>query len=158
MSESFLHNDEIVKLKLLALVPAGVLACISCFTIPVVAKTKSSVPPRLDRDYISALGAADQFLHAWQTGDHETGVLMLTDAAKAHISEAYLDELFASGGAQSRAYELVRGRKLEEGRYLFPVALFDTGATSAHKSGLPRYSEIVVVKAGRDDWAVDRLP
>lgn len=83
---------------------------------------------------------------------------MLTDAAKSHISETYLDELFALAGAESRAYELVRGKKLEGGRYLFPVALFDAAAASAHKSGLPRYSEIVVVKAARDDWAVDRIP
>ena len=32
-----------------------------------------------DRDYVSALSAANRFLQAWQTQDHEAGLLLLTD-------------------------------------------------------------------------------
>jgi len=32
-----------------------------------------------DPDYVFALGTANRFLHAWQTGDLETGMVLLSD-------------------------------------------------------------------------------
>src|SRR5512143_2802276 len=60
------------------------------------AKTASAT---VDPDYVSALATANRFLHAWQVQDHETGVLMLTDAAKQHLSEERLDAFFSAGDA-----------------------------------------------------------
>jgi len=78
---------------------------------------------------------------------------MLTDAAKEHISVDQLQEFFSPGA--EAAYEINRGKKLQDGRYVFPVALFEIADGQRVR---PRFSRMVVVRTGKDDWAVDRLP
>ncbi len=113
--------------------------------------------PSADPNYVFALAAANRFLRAWQTQDHETGLVMLTDAAKHHSSEDRLQTFFSSESAAQPAFEINRGKKLKAGRYSFPVVLFDV-ASAPRKSRYPRHSQIVVVKTGKDDWAIDKLP
>ena len=110
---------------------------------------------RSDRGYVSALAAGNRFLQAWQNQDHETGLLMLTDAAKEHSSEDRMEAFFSSGA--DAAYEIARGKRVKSGRYAFPVTLFPfhSGTT---KSDRPQKSEIVVVRTGKEEWAIDRLP
>jgi hypothetical protein len=123
------------------------------------AATKSRHSPALssspDRAYASALAAANRFLQAWQNQDHETGLLMLTDAAKHQSSEDRLEMFFSSGS--DSAYEIARGKKLKAGRYAFPITLFvfHSGTTWSDR---PQKSEIVVVRTGKDEWAIDKLP
>lgn len=109
----------------------------------------------LDPDYVSALATANHFLHAWQIQDHETGVLLLTDAAKQHTSEDHLDAFFSLGESSEESFEITRGKKLGDGRYRFPIALWQT---VPGKKPRPRFSEIVVVRTGKDEWAIDKLP
>jgi hypothetical protein len=108
-----------------------------------------------DRSYITALSAANRFLQAWQNQDRETGLLMLTDDAKQQISQDRLEAFFSSG--TDAAYEIVRGKKIKVDRYAFPVTLFPFHS-SAKTPDRPLKSEIVVVRAGKDEWAIDRLP
>jgi len=119
-----------------------------------IAKTRHS-PPSPDPGYASALAAANRFLQAWQNQDHETGLLMLTDIAKQKSSEDRLEAFFASG--HDAAYEIARGRKLKAGCYVFPVALF-TSLTDSASAARPQKSQIVVVRDGKDEWAIDKLP
>jgi len=121
------------------------------------AKTRPSpsISNRSDPGYISALAAANRFLQAWQNQDHETGLLMMTDAAKQHSSQERL-ELFFSSGSDS-AYEIARGRKLKAGCYAFPITLF-AFHSGTNESNRPQRSEIVVVRTGKDEWAIDKLP
>jgi hypothetical protein len=111
--------------------------------------------PARDDEYIFALAAANRFLQAWQTHDQETGVLLLTNAAKQHCSEDRLNSLFSSNS--QAAYEIGRGRKLRGTRYLFPVTIF---AHAHARSGSVRvhHSDLIITKMGRADWAVDKLP
>jgi hypothetical protein len=125
-------------------------------SLPVASRTDAARSDRVsDRGYISALAAANRFLQAWQNQDHETGLLMLTDTAKQHSSEERMETFFSSG--TNAAYEIARGKKVKDGHYAFPVSLFPShpGAT---KTDRPQKSEIVVVRAGKDEWAIDRLP
>ena len=108
-----------------------------------------------DRGYSSALAAANRFLQAWQNQDRETGLLMLTDAAKQASSQERTDSFFSSGN--DAAYEIARGRKLKIGRYAFPVTLF-TAHSDSSQPDRPQRSLIIVVHAGRDEWAIDKLP
>src|SRR5713226_7089281 len=110
---------------------------------------------RSDRGYIAALAAANRFLQAWQNQDHETGLLMLTDTAKHHTSEDRLQEFFSPGPATQQAFEISRGKKLKPGRYTFPVALFEI--REDQKWIRPRFSQIIVIRTGKDDWAIDKL-
>ena len=112
------------------------------------AKQRTSRATPLDRDYVSALGTANRFLQAWQGQDHEAGLLMLTDTAKKLSSEEKLEQLFSPG--TPAGFEIGRGRRLKDGRYSFPVTLFVRSR--------PRTSQIIVIKGGKDDWAVDRVP
>jgi hypothetical protein len=110
---------------------------------------KAAFHPR-DPAYRSALATANRFLRAWQVEDHETGIIMLTDSARRHTSPQLLQTFFSPGS--QAAYEIAHGKRLSSGAYVFPVALFGLG--SSHS----RYCKIIVTRAGKDEWAVDRLP
>jgi hypothetical protein len=123
-----------------------------------IAKTPHSASPATpvsDSGYASALAAANRFLQAWQNQDHETGLLMLTDIAKQNSTEDRMELFFSSG--RDAAYEIARGKKLKAGRYAFPVALF-ASYSDANKPCRPQRSEVVVVRGGKDEWAIDKLP
>ena len=148
-----------VNFRLSCLAPAVraiawlLLACL-VLCLPLPAKTKPSVSTA-DRDYVSALAAANQFLHAWQAQDHEAGLVMLSDAAKHQTSEERLQSFFAPPSGTQQAFEISRGRKLKPGRYSFPVVLLETApGRAAHR----RLSHIIVTRAGKEEWAVDKLP
>ena len=111
----------------------------------------------LDTDYVLALSAANHFLHAWQTNDQETGILMLTNRLKQKTSEDALSSFFSSASNRPQSFEIERGRRLAAGRYKFPVTLFHNPATANRRTS-PRTSGLIVVHAGKDDWAIDRLP
>lgn len=105
-----------------------------------------------DPSYSSALQAADRFLHAWQTQDHEAGIMMLSDRARQRVSPEQLQQFFSP--AASAGYEIAHGRLRRSGTYEFPVVLFGTTTSSRHAY----FSRIVIVRAGKDDWMVERLP
>lgn len=107
---------------------------------------------RVDSSYSSALAAANRFLHAWQTQDHETGILMLSDGARQRASREKLQDFFSPG--EPAAFEIQRGRRLRDGKYLFPVVLFGV----SDENQRPRSCALVITRAGKDDWVVDRLP
>jgi len=104
-----------------------------------------------DSGYVFALGTANRFLHAWQTGDLETGMVLLSDNARRSNNTEILEELFSSGS--DRAYEIGRG-KGHPGRYRFPVVLVTKSGSGPHRT----FSEIILVRTGKNDWAVDKLP
>jgi hypothetical protein len=136
---------------------AWVLLFVGLAWAPAPARSKPSVSRRIatDRGYASALAAANRFLQAWQNQDHETGLLMLTDAAREHSSEERMQAFFAPG--PDGAYEISRGKRLKAGRYVFPATLF-AFQLRAGGSDRPQKWEMVVVRAGKDEWAIDRLP
>ena len=110
-----------------------------------------------DRDYVSALTAANDFLHAWQVQDGETGILLLSDSVKHHSSPDLIEAFLQPAVGTTRSYEISHGKKMKDGSYSFPVTLFElaSGKTGTVK---PHYTQIVVVKAGKNDWAIDKLP
>jgi hypothetical protein len=116
------------------------------------AKGKTSVAP--DPDYIYALASVNHFLQAWETRDYESGVVMLTDEAKQHISESQLDQFFGGERQSPRAFEVSHGKRLASGKYEFPVALLE----GKGKNSTPRSSRIVVIREGKNEWIIDRLP
>jgi hypothetical protein len=144
------HNLQVSFNRIAAI--AFLICSLALLNFPAVQGKNASAPVATDGDYISALAAANHFLHAWQNQDREIGLAMLSDTAKHSSSEDYLQNFFSPGA--EAAYEIGHGKKLKAGSYLFPVALFATELKSAH----PRASEIVMVQTGKDDWAVDKLP
>ena len=115
--------------------------------------SKSNSTPSLGRDYAEALAAADHFLQAWQSGDMENGMALLTARAKQTVSRENLAKLFAN--AEPAGYEITRGKLVKRGRYEFPVVLVDRSQTTHIRR---RFSSIVLVDTGNNDWAVDKLP
>jgi hypothetical protein len=114
--------------------------------------SKRSQRSHVDPEYSAALAAVNRFLHAWQTQDHETGIVMLSDTAREHVSPEQLQEFFSPTG--TAAFEIEHGRKRNARSYAFPVVLF--GMTGTHER--PRACNVILIKAGKDDWAVERLP
>jgi hypothetical protein len=138
-------------LRLLGITVVGALLATS---LP--AARRHSAPTPLDADYVAALSAADRFLHSWEVQDSETGLLMLTDASKRHISENWLDDFFSAG--EGLGYEIGRGKRLPDGRYSFPVTLIQANGELSRTPPHVRYSQLIIVRNGTDDWAVDKLP
>ncbi len=121
-------------------------------SLSLAARTPSA--PSLDPSYVYALAAADHFLQAWQSGDAEQGMVLLTGHAKETSSSEAIEKFFSN--SENSAYQIDAGRLLKRGRYEFPVVLV-TG-TAAKSRVRRRFSSIVVVDTGRNDWAVDKLP
>jgi hypothetical protein len=112
----------------------------------------------VDEDYVAALTTASRFLQAWQAQDQENVILMLSDHLRQHTAESSIEEFVSPCSAVNQAYELGRGRKLTPGRYQFPVTLF-TLRTANHPRWIqPHPSDLVLVKSGKNDWFVDKLP
>ena len=107
--------------------------------------------PLSDPGYVFALGAANRFLHAWQTGDLETGMVLLSDSVRRSHDAGSLEQFFFSGS--DRAFEIGRGKR-HPGRYRFPVCLVTKSGDGLHRT----FSEIILVNTGKNDWAVDKLP
>ena len=141
-------NPALIRVFALFLL-AGILA------IPSPAKSKTGLT--IDRDYVVALATANDFLHAWQVRDQETGLLLLTDRLKQSTSEQALISFFLPGTSQRQGYEIGRGTKLAPGRYQFPVSLWQERAAGSKRTRAPA-SVLVVIRAGKNDWAIDQLP
>ena len=129
------------------------LLCV--FAWPVAAKTKPKAkrPAAPDLTYVSALAVANHFLRAWQTGDIETGIMLMSDAARHQSSEDRLRDYFSA--PTQRGFEIERGSKIRAGRYSFAIALVEE--TDDHRLRRTQ-STIVIVTTGKQDWAVDTLP
>jgi nickel-dependent lactate racemase len=108
----------------------------------------------LNREYVAALTAADRFLQAWQPADSENGVALLTSHAKDAATTDVFDRFFSTCAPE--AYEIARGQLMKHGRYEFPVVPVSGAPNSGRLRR--RFSSIVIVNTGKNDWAVDKLP
>jgi hypothetical protein len=130
-------------LILLILLPAPVWAGRHRAT----AKSASGADP----GYVLALGTADRFLHAWETGDLETGMVLLSDHVRRTQNAERIEEFFSAG--EERGFEITRGAG-HKGRYRFPIVLVTREGNTVRRVS----SKIILVNTGKNDWAVDRLP
>jgi hypothetical protein len=138
--------------EVLRLVVASLILCLTLLQSPLPAKTRSAAS--LDSGYVSALAAADHFLQAWQSGDLENGTALLSSHAKDAATTDVVEKFFAN--SVSSAYEIGRGKLLKRGRYEFPVVMVTEPAKNTRARR--HFSSIVVVNAGNNEWAVDKLP
>lgn len=135
-----------VALSLILCLPLS----LSLLLTPLAAKSR----PGLDPGYIAALAAADHFLQAWQSGDVENGMVLLTSHGKESATTDVVERFFSNPSPS--AYEIGRGKLLKRGRYEFPVVLVTGASQNIHTRR--RFSSIIVVNTGNKDWAVDKLP
>ncbi|HMD18393.1 MAG TPA: hypothetical protein VKH18_17130 [Terriglobales bacterium] len=133
---------------------AACLFFLTVFLSPVSARA-SSHPAKpadvSDPGYAFALAAANHFLHAWQTADAENGMVMLSDHIRHTQNPDQLEQFFFS--ATDRAFEITRGHG-HPGRYSFPVVLVTPRGSHVTR----KFSEIILIETGKNDWVVDKLP
>jgi hypothetical protein len=149
---SFRHNEQVSSRGRLA-TPVLYLLIVAVLVGNAFARARTAGKTAIDSDYVAALSLANRFLSAWQNRDHEAALLMLTNSAKQHTTEERFGA-FISGNGGQQAFLITTGKKISSGRFDFPVALFDSSGTSVHR----RFSHIIVIRAGKDEWAVDTLP
>jgi hypothetical protein len=130
----------------------SMFVCIPLLMPPMSAATQSG--PVFDSGYASALATANHFLQAWQAGDAENGMALLTSHAKEAVNRNVVERFFSN--SESSAYEIDRGKLLKRGRYAFPVVLVTVPSNNSHARR--RFSAIVIVNTGNNEWAVDKLP
>ena len=124
----------------------------SLLVLPSAAKTRPASTP--DPGYVEALATADHFLQAWQSGDIGNGTALLTSHSKENATTEALENFF--DGSRLSAYEVGRGKLIKRGRYEFPVVLVSANEKGSHARR--RFSSVVVVDTGNNDWAIDKLP
>jgi hypothetical protein len=128
--------------------------CLFFFTSPIWAGSRSHSVRQTDISdpgYVFALAAANHFMHAWQIGDLENGMVLLSDGVRRSQNSDKLEHFFSSG--TDRAFEITRGHG-HPGFYTFPIVLVTPrGSHIARK-----FSEITLVETGNNDWVVDKLP
>lgn len=138
-----------------AIAPGLVLSSLLCITLSLSASSAKNRPALApDSGYVLALAAADHFLQAWQAGDLENGMALLTGNAKDAANRDVVERFFSN--PEPFGYEINRGKLAKHGRYEFPVVLVTVPSKNvrAHR----RVSTVVVVNTGNNDWAVDKLP
>ena len=110
-----------------------------------------------DPGYVLALATVNHFLHAWQTGDIENGMVQLSNGLRrvedADKVEQFFYDADADGNAKVRAFEIARGHG-QPGRYTFPVVLIGIQGSRITR----KVSELIVVETGKNDRVVDKLP
>jgi hypothetical protein len=131
-------------------------ACLFFLTIflatPVWARShKQEIPT--DAGYVFALAAANHFLHAWQTGDLESGMVLLSDGLRHSQSADQMEDFFSNSNTKIRSFEIATGRG-HPGHYTFPIVLVTPRGSHITR----KFSELTVVEAGKNDWVVDKLP
>ncbi len=115
------------------------------------ARQHSSKNKIADSDYVVALATANRFLNAWQTGDLETGMILLSDRVRRLQSAESIENLFSRTSAH--AFEIDHG-KCEHGSCRFPVVMLSGDKNQVHR----KFSAIVLVNAGKAEWVVDKVP
>jgi hypothetical protein len=114
---------------------------------------KQEIPT--DSGYVYALAAANHFLHAWQTGDLESGMVLLSDGLRHSQNADQIEEFFSNAktGTKVRSFEITVGHG-NPGRYTFPIVLVTPRGNHLTR----KFSEITLIEAGKNDWVVDKLP
>jgi hypothetical protein len=128
------------------------ILCLPLLLSPLAAKTRPT--PTLDPGYVPALAAANHLLQAWQSGDVENGMALLSSHAKETATTEAVEGFFSNPSPS--AYEIGRGKLLQRGRYEFPVVLVSGASKNTHARR--KFSSIVIVNTGNNDCAVDKLP
>lgn len=105
----------------------------------------------MDRGYVTALATANRFLNAWQTGDLETGMLLLSDQVRRSQTAESVERVFSR--EPNRAFEISHG-KCDHGAFRFPVVMLSGDTAHLHR----KFSEIVLINTGKNDWVVNQLP
>jgi hypothetical protein len=166
VSLSVPHNDFMLQCKARQRLPESLVSfplrltswtlCLFLFmpllVLPLAAKTRPA--PTQGPGYVEALAAADHFLQAWQSGDVGNGTALLTSHCKEKATTDVLENFF--DGSRLSAYKVGRGKLIKRGRYEFPVVLISTNEKGSRVRR--RFSNVVVVDTGHNDWAVDKLP
>ena len=126
---------------------------IPSLALPLYARSHSrpAKPQPPGPEYVFALAAANRFLYAWQTGDLEHATVQLSDHIRRSQTASQLEQYISS--TKDRAFEIAGGRKIKSG-YSFPVVL----VTSAGDNSARKFSAIMLVATGKNDWLVDKLP
>ena len=133
-------------------VAVSLILCLSLPLLPSPLAAKTRPARALEPGYAEALAAADHFLQAWQSGDVENGMVLLSSHAKETVTTDVVEKFFSNPGPS--AYEIGRGKLRKRGRYEFPVVLIGNSTNHARR----RFCSIVMVDTGKNEWAVDKLP
>jgi hypothetical protein len=144
-------NHHNVNVRLACLIILTILLTTPALPRTHPRSTKQEIPN--DSGYVFALAAANHFLHAWQTGDLESGMVLLSDGLRHSQNADQMEDFFSNAKTKIRSLEITRGRG-NPGRYTFPIVLVT--ARGHHISR--KFSEITLIEAGKNDWLVDKLP
>ena len=133
----------------------AVLPLLALFSPLSFSKSKIVLPT--DSDYVFALGAANDFLHAWQTQDREAGFLLLTDRLKQRSSEDALVDFFFEGVPGSELRDCAREKA---GSGTLPVSGLALPAPREGKGEVdpPADVEPDGGENGVSERSIDRLP
>lgn len=127
------------------------------FATPTTPTTRGAT---VDRGYVFALTAANDFLHQWAHRDWPEGVKLLSPRLlKSRDRDELEMEISGPSNPHHQAFEIGTGRKDGDERYIFEVTLY------CHYSYMkepiePMVTEITLAAdpANPERWLVDEMP
>jgi len=109
--------------------------------------------------YAPALASANAFCRAWQSQDYLAAKKLFSAALlERHAVGRLVSAVQGATNHKHVAYEISRGRRLEDGRYEFPVRLYVryTGQMSDRQETID--ARVVVVSDAAGLWRLDEIP
>ena len=100
-------------------------------------------------------------MYAWQSCELGNGMALLSDGIRHAQTPGEIERFFSAD--TDRAFEIAKGAG-NRGRYSFPVVLVSLKASpgsdppAGAKVVSRRSSNIILVRTGKNDWVVDKLP
>jgi len=128
------------------------------FRRPIVAPSETFASDEIpSAEYLEALRTTNAFLWAWIMRDYQTGNGLISDKLRRKVNDDTWLKQFIVGlsNPQHQAFLIENGRKLQDGRFMFSVILYELYFGEDKGSVYRGFLE--VVKQG-NVWRVDRLP
>lgn len=113
--------------------------------------------PDYNRDYVAALGIANEFCQAWLNRDYSPATKLLLSK---RMFTAHTDDALAAAimNPHHGGYEIFEGRRLADGRYAFRVHLFYSFSGQMGDRVEHVLKEIVIARDQAGRWKVDEFP
>jgi len=146
-----------VRLVLAGLISLGPVG--GCESPPPPPPETQPAETRYDDAYLAALSVVDDFCHAWKNRDLQAGRALLSRRTiRRHPDARIRDAIVGAENPKHAAFEIIEGKKLSDGRYVFDVRLFFRYAGLQSDRIESPIEKIVIARDESGRWRVSELP
>ena len=121
--------------------------------------SKPAHAPDAQAQYAAALGAASDFCHAWRHHDLPAAEKLMTPAFRVrHPRDVMHDAIGGSAGPLHTAADVLDGRRVADGHYVFGVRLYLRYLGQMQDRTETAEGKISVLRQPDGKWLIDEFP